>query len=156
MASTTTTSITHPDGTIVNITTTSAAPAATADGSVKIYGMAISGNVIPCVLQALDTGVGNLSNIDFMAGEHKTEKMLAVNPFHQMPSMQDGDFCLAESNAIQRYMAAKYAPELYGAGNVEQQATIDWALDWCSTNLYKQYSEGPPHPTSPTLLPLRP
>jgi hypothetical protein len=53
-------------------------------------------------------------------------------------------------------MAAKYAPELYGAGNVEQQATIDWALDWCSTNLYKQYSEGPPHPTSPTLLPLRP
>ena len=67
--------------------------------------------------------------------------LIAVNPFHQMPSMQDGDFCLAEQNSMYRYIAAKYAPELYGGTDPHRKGTIDWALDYTGgayqdTNLF--------------------
>lgn len=106
--------------------------------SVKIYGMPISANVIPAVLVAKDLEVGDMVMMNIMEGEHKTEEALKRNPFHQMPSLADGDFNLAESNAILRYIAAKYKPEMYGT-TPEQKATTDWALDWCSTSFYKQY-----------------
>ena len=40
--------------------------------------------------------------------------------------MSDGEYSLGESNAICRYIAAKYAPELYGP-DPETKGTIDCA-----------------------------
>jgi len=105
---------------------------------VEVYGMAISGNVIPAVLLAKDLGVGDMVEMNIMNGEHMTEAALARNPFHQMPSMKDGDLCLAESNAILRYIAHKYDPSKYG-DTIEKKALVDWALDWCSTNFYNNF-----------------
>jgi glutathione S-transferase len=69
--------------------------------------------------------------------------MLAINPWAQMPSMSDGDFALAESNAILRYIAHAYAPEAYGGGfqaaAFDKMGEIDWALDWISTNFYNNF-----------------
>ena len=45
-------------------------------------------------------------------------EMLKINPWHQMPNMSDGALNLAESGAIIRYIANKYAPSTYGAGNL--------------------------------------
>eukprot|EP00930_Biecheleria_cincta_P018824 TRINITY_DN14539_c0_g1_i1.p1 TRINITY_DN14539_c0_g1~~TRINITY_DN14539_c0_g1_i1.p1 ORF type:complete len:233 (+),score=48.42 TRINITY_DN14539_c0_g1_i1:95-793(+) len=109
--------------------------------AVQIYGMPISGNVIPPVLFAMDKQCGSFVMKNMMAGELKTPEMLAVNPWGQMPSMCDGDFALAESNAILRYMANTYAPEAYGGMDSKKRGIIDWALDWCSTNFSKNYAD---------------
>ncbi len=42
---------------------------------------------------------------------HKTPDFLAMNPFGQVPVIQDGDITLADSNAILVYLAGRYAPE---------------------------------------------
>jgi glutathione S-transferase len=47
-------------------------------------------------------------NIDMYGGEHKREPFLSLNPFGQMPAMQDGDFTIADSHACLVYLARKY------------------------------------------------
>jgi glutathione S-transferase len=46
--------------------------------------------------------------IDMRGGEHKREPFLSLNPFGQMPAMQDGDFTIADSHACLVYLARKY------------------------------------------------
>ena len=65
-----------------------------------------------------------------MTGAHKTPDMLAINPWHQMPNMTDGDVSIGESGAIVRYIANTYAPQLYGAKEPAKKAAINWALEW--------------------------
>lgn len=112
-----------------------------ATGSVKVYGMPISANVMPAVMLAMDLGVGGLEFKDMMKGELKTAEMTAVNPWTQMPSMSDGDFGLGESNAILRYIANSYGADTYGGNDAKRKAIIDWALDWAGTNFSKNYGE---------------
>lgn len=88
-----------------------------------------------------DVGCGKLVETNIMKGEHKTPEMLAINPFGGIPFLKDGDFCLAEQNTMYRYIAAKYAPELYGGTDPHRKGTIDWALDYTGgayqdTNLF--------------------
>lgn len=116
-----------------------AAPDAT--GSVKIYGMQISGNVIPCVLFARDKNCGDFEFKDMMKGELSSPEMLAINPWGQMPSMTDGSFKLAESSAILRYLANAYDISAYGGMDAKERARIDWALDWAGTNFSKNYAD---------------
>jgi len=99
--------------------------------------MAISHNVIPAVLLAMDKDCGTFEVMNIMTGEHMTPAMLEVNPWHQMPNMSDGALSLAESGAIIRYIANKYAPDTYGGSDVAKKAVIDWALEWMSTNFGK-------------------
>ena len=64
----------------------------------------------------MDTGCGEFVYKNIMGeSEMKTDEMLAINPWHQIPSMSDGELGLGESGAILRYIANKYAPELYGS-----------------------------------------
>eukprot|EP00418_Pyrodinium_bahamense_P091385 CAMPEP_0179042142 /NCGR_PEP_ID=MMETSP0796-20121207/16515_1 /TAXON_ID=73915 /ORGANISM="Pyrodinium bahamense, Strain pbaha01" /LENGTH=230 /DNA_ID=CAMNT_0020738519 /DNA_START=81 /DNA_END=776 /DNA_ORIENTATION=+ len=118
----------------------SAEPAPVGSGKVIIYGMDVSGNVIPPTLFCLDHKCGGMEMMNIMAGEQNTPEKLALNPFHQMPIMVDGDFSLAESNAILRYLAKVYSPKTYGL-DVQAQATIDWALDWAATNFSNNYKD---------------
>lgn len=46
--------------------------------------------------------------IDMYGGEHKREPFLTLNPFGQMPAMEDGDFTIADSHACLVYLARKY------------------------------------------------
>ncbi|PIA61504.1 hypothetical protein AQUCO_00300785v1 [Aquilegia coerulea] len=47
--------------------------------------------------------------VDMMAGEHKKEPFLSLNPFGQIPVFEDGDLKLFESRAITRYIAHEHA-----------------------------------------------
>jgi glutathione S-transferase len=46
--------------------------------------------------------------VDLMRGEQKTPEFVAMNPFAQVPVIQDGEHTLADSNAILTYLALRY------------------------------------------------
>jgi glutathione S-transferase len=48
--------------------------------------------------------------VDLRKGEHRSAAFLALNPFGQVPVLQDGDVRLADSNAILVYLAMRYDP----------------------------------------------
>jgi glutathione S-transferase len=47
-------------------------------------------------------------DLDLKAGEHKTEAFLKLNPFGQVPVIDDDGTVVADSNAILVYLAGKY------------------------------------------------
>ncbi len=47
-------------------------------------------------------------NVDFATAEHKSPAFLALNPFGQLPVIEDGELVLADSNAILVYLALKH------------------------------------------------
>ena len=98
-----------------------------------VRGMSISHNVIAGAMLAKEAG-GKFEVMNIMEGAHMAPAMLAINPWHQMPNMTDGTVKIAESGAIVRYIANKYFPEKYGGSDPAAKATIDWALEWMSTN----------------------
>jgi len=57
-----------------------------------------------------------------------TPEFLAINPFHAVPALKDGDTCLAESNTVLRYMAESYVPDAYPK-DAKQRGFINWAMD---------------------------
>lgn len=68
----------------------------------------------------------------------KTPDYLAKNPNAVVPCIEDDGFVLWESNAIVRYLAAKYAagaPQLWPA-DAAQRALADRWMDWQTTTAY--------------------
>jgi glutathione S-transferase len=75
----------------------------------RLYGTIPSINTykVRLLLAILDTRY-ELVQIDMYGGEHKREPFLTLNPFGQMPALQDGDFAIADSHACLVYVARKY------------------------------------------------
>jgi glutathione S-transferase len=48
-------------------------------------------------------------NVDLATGEHKKPAFLAINPFGQVPVLDDDGVIVADSNAILVYLAKKFA-----------------------------------------------
>lgn len=61
---------------------------------------------------------------------------LAMNPNGRIPTIEDGDFQLWESNAIVRYLVLQYAPDdpVYPAAPKDRAGVERW-LDWALTTL---------------------
>jgi glutathione S-transferase len=76
---------------------------------IKLYGMPLSANVIrvAAVLNEKELDF-EIVPVDLRTGAHKHPDFLALNPFGQIPALQDGDEVLYESRAINRYIATKY------------------------------------------------
>lgn len=49
-----------------------------------------------------------LCDVDLLRGAHKQPEFLAKNTFGQVPVIEDGDFTLADSNAILVYLGERY------------------------------------------------
>jgi glutathione S-transferase len=49
-----------------------------------------------------------LVELDMYGGEHKREPYLSLNPFGQMPALEDGSFYVGDSHACLVYVARKY------------------------------------------------
>lgn len=78
---------------------------------IKLYRSAISGHSHRAELMLSLLGLQyELVDIDLAKREHKTPAFLAMNTFGQVPVLQDGEFTLADSNAILVYLESKYAP----------------------------------------------
>ena len=68
--------------------------------------------------------------VDLRGGAHKAPAFLAMNPFGQVPVLQDGDLTLGDSNAILVYLAMRYGPAHWyptdpvGAGRVQRWLSV--------------------------------
>ncbi|HKQ30269.1 MAG TPA: glutathione S-transferase [Burkholderiales bacterium] len=58
-----------------------------------------------------------------------------MNPNGLVPTIQDGDFTLWESNAIVRYLASKYADGSLYPKSPEARADADRWMDWCTSTM---------------------
>lgn len=77
----------------------------------RLYRNAISGHCHRVELLLSILGVRYESvDVDLRAGAQKAPEFLAMNPFGQIPVLEDGELVLADSNAILVYLARKYDP----------------------------------------------
>ncbi|QBC30342.1 glutathione S-transferase family protein [Pandoraea sp. XY-2] len=76
---------------------------------IRLYRHALSGHChrVELMLHLLDLPYETI-DIDLMAGEHKQPAFLAVNPFGQVPAIDDDGQVIADSNAILVYLASRY------------------------------------------------
>ncbi len=79
---------------------------------IRIHRHALSGHSHRVELFAGLAGIRHqLINVDLVAGEHKKEPFLTLNPAGQVPVIEDGETIISDSNAILVYLARKYAPD---------------------------------------------
>lgn len=76
---------------------------------IKLYRHSLSGHShrVEMFLSLLDLDY-SLIDVDLMKGEHKTEQFLKLNPFGQVPVLDDDGVIIFDSNAILVYLAEKY------------------------------------------------
>lgn len=76
---------------------------------IRLYHFALSGHSHRVLLMLSLLGLPTeIVPVDLPRGEHKAPAFLALNPFGQIPVIQDGDLTLADSNAILVYLARRY------------------------------------------------
>ena len=63
-------------------------------------------------------------DIDLAAGAHKQPEFLKVNPFGQVPAIDDNGVIVADSNAILVYLATKYADSSWLPRDPEGAAAV--------------------------------
>jgi glutathione S-transferase len=105
-------------------------------GPLKLYGTTASMNCVGALLIAVETRCGQLMETFPGPGGTESKEFLAMNPFHAVPTVRDGDICIAESNCILRYMGEKYAPHLCPQDKV-RLGFVNWAMDRFSSSLSK-------------------
>ena len=67
--------------------------------------------------------------------ENRGPAYLEVNPSGRVPAIKDGDFTLAESNAILRYLVRRHdLYQLYPSG-LQEQAMIDMWWEFCAGHI---------------------
>lgn len=58
-----------------------------------------------------------------------------LNPNRRVPTLQDGDFTLWESNAIVRYLAEAYGTAPFFPGELRERALAGQWMDWMTTTI---------------------
>jgi glutathione S-transferase len=103
---------------------------------IRIWGRLSSVNVQKVVWAVRETGVP-FERIDAGGkfGIVKTPEFLAKNPMGQIPLLEDDGFVLWESNAIVRYLCAKYAAGTLYPEPLTARADADRWMDWQATEL---------------------
>jgi glutathione S-transferase len=97
----------------------------------RLYYHPVSSNSRRVLLTAilLDMKI-DLTVVDLLKGEHKTEDYLLINPNGKVPLLDDGDFRLWESHAIIQYFADKRGESSLYPGSVRARADVNRWLFW--------------------------
>ncbi|MFN8609915.1 MAG: glutathione S-transferase family protein [Vulcanimicrobiota bacterium] len=97
----------------------------------KLYALLPSPNTFKVVALAHHLGLElEVVHMDVTTGAHKTPEYLAKNPNALMPTLEDGDFHLWESNAILMYLAMKKPESGLWPGQPQSQAKVQQWLNW--------------------------
>lgn len=68
-------------------------------------------------------------------GGNREPAYLAKNPNGLVPTLEDGEVCIWESNTIVRYLAARYGSGWIWEEDPAKRADADRWMDWMSTSL---------------------
>ncbi len=98
---------------------------------IKVWGRFSSSNVKK-VMWLADELKLDVERIDAgrQFGVVDTPAYKALNPNSKVPTIEDGDFVLWESNSIMRYFCMKYDGEAFYPSDPAARADIDRWLDW--------------------------
>ena len=98
---------------------------------IKLYRSIVSGHAHRAELFLSLLGLPYSSiDIDLRAGEHRSEEFLRLNPFGQVPVIDDNGTVVADSNAILVYLALQYGDEHWmprdpaGAAQVQRWLSV--------------------------------
>ena len=84
-------------------------PSAQPSTQLILYRFSLSGHAHRAELMLSLLGLPyRLVDVDLRGGEHKREAFLRLNPFGQVPVLDDGGTIVSDSNAILVYLAARY------------------------------------------------
>lgn len=101
-----------------------------------IHGRATSSNV-----QAVMWAVGELDiphqrlDVGGAFGGNREPEFLVMNPMGRVPVMEDGDLTLFESQAILRYLGAKYGSDGFWPDDPVRRAPVDQWMEWAKINV---------------------
>ena len=108
----------------------------------KLYFHPVSTTSRPVLLFAAESGIAlDYQVVDLFTGEQYKPAYEAINPSHQVPVLDDGDFRLTESSAILKYLADKTGSAAYPA-DPRQRARVNERMDWFNTGFYRDFSYG--------------
>lgn len=97
----------------------------------KLYDLELSGNCYKVRLFAALAGIPlEIVGVDFLAGEHKRQPLVGLNPWGEIPILEDGKVVLRDSQAILVYLAAKYGGEDWLPRDPAGMAEV---MQWLST-----------------------
>ncbi|MEA9566024.1 MULTISPECIES: glutathione S-transferase [Xanthomonas] len=106
---------------------------ASAQPTITLWGRRNSSNVRKVLWCAEEAGVAYTSiEVGGAFGGNDTPAYRALNPNGVVPTLQDGELVVWESNAIVRYLAAQYAPALYPSSPAERAVGDRW-MDWTTS-----------------------
>ncbi len=94
--------------------------------SINVRKVVLCAQLLELEFERIDAGMSH--------GVVNTPDYLAKNPNGLVPLMEDGEFCLWESNAIVRYLCAREGSTLYPQ-NLQQRADAERWMDWQQTTL---------------------
>lgn len=94
----------------------------------KLYDLELSGNCykVRLFLNMLDIDY-DLVPVDFLDGEHTRAPLSELNPFREIPILEDGDLVLRDSQTILAYLARKYADDHWFP---QEPAAMARVLEW--------------------------
>jgi len=108
----------------------------------KLFYHPVSTTSRPVVLFARESGIDlDYQIVDLFTGEQYKPEYSAINPSHQVPVLQDGDFRLTESSAILKYLADKVRSPAYPT-DLQKRARVNERMDWLNTGFYRDFSYG--------------
>ena len=97
----------------------------------KLYDLELSGNCYKVRLFAGLAGIPlEIEAVDFLGGAHKRSPVIDLNPWGELPVLQDGEVVLRDSQAILVYLAVRYAGE---RGLPRDAAGMAQVAQWLST-----------------------
>jgi len=104
---------------------------------IRILGRRTSVNVQKVMWFAAEIGL-EVERLDIGGahGGNDTPDYLAKNPNGLIPTMEDGDLVLWESQAIVRYLAEKYADAPWYPATIEARGVASQWMDWYQTTLH--------------------
>jgi len=101
-----------------------------------IHGRDTSSNVQAVIWAIAEMGLAHERlDIGGAFGGNNNPAFLSMNPMGRVPVLQDGDLTMFESQAILRYLAAKYDAFDLWPSDARQRAPIDQWMEWSKVNV---------------------
>eukprot|EP01137_Pigoraptor_chileana_P033773 Opistho-2@25192 len=113
--------------------------------AIKVYGMAMSTCTRRVITALEEKGLAyELEIVDLMKGAHKQPDFLKLQPFGQIPVLEDDGYRVYESRAIVHYLESKYPNKGTNLLHLEDPKKFGQIEQWLNVEVshYNPYTSG--------------